>query len=67
MGTYTVYLEAYFSDSVEVEADSYNEAEDMARQEFENDYSVYSANGGYTISFDNFEISSVDEPDEEDE
>ena len=67
MGTYTVYLEAYFSDSVEVEADSYNEAEDMARQEFENDYSVYSANGGYTVSFDNFEISSVDEPDEEDE
>jgi hypothetical protein len=67
MGTYVVYVNAYFSDSFEVEANSYDEALNTASIEFSENWSAYSANGGYTMPFDNYEIDSVEEPEDEDE
>ena len=67
MGTYTVYINAYFSDSVEVEADSYDEAVDQASIEFGDDWSAYTQSGGFTMPFDNYEVDYVEEPEDEDE
>jgi hypothetical protein len=61
MTSYTVYFSAYLSDSIEVEADSEDEALDMARSEVESDWSAYSSAGGYTVPFNDIEIDEIQE------
>lgn len=63
MATYTVYINAYFSDSVEVEAEDMDEAENLALDEF--DWSAYTQSGGFTMPFDNIEVDYIDGGDDE--
>lgn len=65
MATYTVYINAYFSDSVEVEAEDMDEAENLALAEFGDDWSAYTQSGGFTMPFDNIEVDYIDGGDDE--
>jgi hypothetical protein len=64
MATYTVYVNAYFSDSVDVEAEDEQEAMDLAVTEFEQAYTVVCGMG---LSWDNVEADFAELQDEEDE
>lgn len=64
MPSYTVYVNAEFSDSVEVEAESEDEARELAVAEFEQNYQVVS---GYGLSWDNVYVDSVEEDDEDED
>jgi hypothetical protein len=61
MPTYTVHFSAYFSDSTEVEADTEEEAWNIAGPVISDDWSAYSAQGGYTVPFDDIQIEEVQE------
>jgi len=57
MATYVVQIGAYFSDTVEVEAEDEQEAMELAVEEFERDYSVVNQWG---LPWDNVEAESAD-------
>jgi len=61
MPNYTVYFSAYFSDSVDIEADSEQEAEDQARSAISDDWSAYTSSGGYTVPFDDVQVEEIQE------
>lgn len=58
MPSYTVYVNAEFSDSIEIEADSEEEAGELALEEFESNYMVVNS---YALSWDNVYVDSVEE------
>lgn len=62
MPRYEVQIGAYFSDTVEVEADSEDEARGLAVAEFESDYTVVNT---YGLPWDNVEAESATELDED--
>lgn len=64
MATYEVQIEAYFSDTVEVEADSEDEAMALAVNEFESSYTVVNSWG---LPWDNVEATSVECLDEDED
>lgn len=61
MPNYTVYFSAYFSDSVDIEAEDEQEAEDLAKSAISDDWSAYTANGGYTVPFGDVTIEEIQE------
>jgi hypothetical protein len=65
MARYEVEVIGHFSSVVEVEADSYEEAEMVAVQDFEQDYSPYSSKNGWTDSWGHTEIEMCRNLDEE--
>lgn len=65
MGTYQFEMIASVSDIIEVEADSFDEAESMARNEADAYYPV--APAGYSFSWDNVDLECISEPYDEDE
>jgi hypothetical protein len=65
MATFLVNVEGYFSDSFEIEADSYDEAERDAVRQAQDEYSVYIYGGGYTMPFDDMQVVSVETDDED--
>lgn len=67
MATYEVEVIGHFSATVEVEADSYEEAEELGIQEFERDYLPYSSVNSWTDVWGHTEVESVINLDEEDE
>lgn len=64
MATWTVQIEASFSDSIDVEADSEDEALEIAVDEFEANYTVVAS---YGLSWDNVEAVSAECEDEDGE
>lgn len=69
MPRYTVSFVAYFSDSVEVEADNEDEAWLIGANAVADDWQAYSSVAGYTMPFDDISIEEVqgDEDEEEDD
>jgi hypothetical protein len=65
MGTYKFEAVMAVCDVFDIEADSYHEAEALAREEAEFYYPV--APQGFALSWDNIDIVCIDEPDEEEE
>jgi glycine cleavage system regulatory protein len=63
MATFTVYLTANISDSIEVDADDLYEAQEIAIKSFESTWLPLNQDGGYTHVWDNIDIDSVDEVD----
>lgn len=63
MATWTVEIEASFSDTIDVEAETEEEALELGVAEFEYDYQVVN---GFALSWDNVEAVSA-EREEEDE
>jgi hypothetical protein len=61
MPNYTVYFSAYFSDSVDIEAEDEQEAEDLAKSAIADDWSAYTSSGGYTVPFDDVQIEEIQE------
>ena len=64
MPSYTVYLTGSYSDSITVDADSEEEAEELAREEFEDNGSIYLNSLGATVGFDDVSIDQIDEEEE---
>lgn len=69
MQEYEVEVIGHYSYTMTVEADTSEEAEILAAQEFENDYLPYSSNNGWTDvwGWTEAEIISVSGDEEEDE
>ena len=67
MARFEVEVIGHFSAVVEVEADSYEEAEEMGIREFERDYSPYSSVNGWTDSWGMTEVEDVKNLDESEE
>lgn len=67
MPAFEVEVIGHFSATIEVEADSYEEAESLAESEFERDYKPYSSVHGWTDSWGMTEVESVVNLDEEEE
>ena len=67
MARYEVEVIGHFSATVEVEADSYDEAAELATREFESNYSPYSSSNGWTDSWGMTEVEDVVELDEDEE
>ena len=67
MATYEVEVIGHFSATVEVEADSYEEAESLAEAEFERSYQPYSSVNSWTDCWGMTEVESVVNLDEEEE
>ena len=65
MGTYQFEVMMGFTDVIEIDADSYEEAVEVARREAEDYYPVYPA--GFSGSWDDIEVVCIQEPDEEEE
>lgn len=63
MPSYTVYVNAEFSDSIDVEAESEDEASELALEEFEANYMVVNS---FALSWDNVYVDSVEEEELED-
>lgn len=63
MGEYQFEFIASVSDIIDVEADSYDEAVALAREEAEAFYAV--APQGYSIPWDNIDIDCISEPEDE--
>lgn len=57
---YRCYVEATCSDFIEVEADTEYEAESLAQDQVDDLMLPYSVGGGYTFSWDNVEVTSVE-------
>lgn len=67
MSRFEVEVIGHFSAVMEVEADSYEEAESIALRDFEYDYSPYSSVNSWTDSWGMTEIEMIVELDNEDE
>lgn len=65
MGLYQFEISMSFNDVIEIEADSYHEAEGAAREEADAYYPVYPQ--GFSGNWDYVDVVCIDEPDEEDE
>lgn len=65
MGTYVFEFNASFSDTIEVEADSYEEALAEANAEVEYQYHVVA--GGLSVGWDYSDLTCIEEPEEDDE
>lgn len=59
MARFEVEVIGHFSAVLEVEADSYEEAESFALRDFENDYSPYSSVNSWTDSWAMTEIEMI--------
>lgn len=59
MAEYEVEVVGHFSATVNVEADSYEEAEEIATRQFNQDYKPYSVNDGWTDSWHDTNIECV--------
>lgn len=66
MATFDVTLTAYFSDSVQVEAEDLYEAQELAIKEFEDSWLPLSQTGGYTHVWDYVNVEMVEELSNED-
>lgn len=64
MATYRFYANMTISEEIEVEADSYDEAFELAYQEANNSYSVITPNG-YSANFDDIQIEDSYIPEED--
>jgi hypothetical protein len=64
MGNYQFEITMGFSDIIDVEADSYDEAVEIARREAEDYYVV--APAGFSLPWDDVQADCISEPDEED-
>lgn len=64
MQSYRFYANMYYSHEIEVEADSYDEAYDLASREAWNEFDVC-VNGSYTMPFDNIELEDSYIPEDE--
>jgi hypothetical protein len=62
MATWVVQIEASFSDTVEVEADTWDEAMENAVREFESDYTVVNQ---YGLPWDDVQATEANEMDED--
>ena len=62
MATWVVQIEASFSDTVEVEADSYDEALQIAESEFYNEYQVIN---GFGLPWDDVQAVEATNMDED--
>lgn len=65
MGEYQFEVQMGFTDVIDVEADSYDEAVQIARRDAEDYYVV--APAGWSLPWDDIEVDCISEPDEEDE
>lgn len=63
MGEYQFEMLATVTDIITVEADSYDEAIDLAREEADSWYAV--APAGYSVNWDNVDIDFVSGPEED--
>lgn len=66
MGEYQFEIQMGFTDVIDVEADSYDEAVEIARRDAE-DYYVVVHHLGYSLPWDDVQADCISEPDEEDE
>jgi hypothetical protein len=64
MATWNVQVEASFSDMIEVEADSYDEACEAAVDEFESNYMVVNS---FALPWDNVYADSATEEEEDED
>ena len=53
-------------DTIDIEADSYEEALEMAQSEFDGDYYAVMP-AGLSIPWDNVDVSCISEPEDEDD
>ena len=65
MGKYQFEVQMGFTDVIDVEADSYEEAIVSARRDAEDYYVV--APAGFSLPWDDIEVDFISGPDEEDE
>lgn len=65
MGSYKFEISMSFNDVIEIEADSYVDAENQAREEADAYYPVYPA--GFAGSWDYVDVVCIDEPDEDED
>lgn len=65
MARYEVEVIGHFSEVIEIEADSYEEAEELALQDFERENSPYSARHGWTDAWSHTEVEASRNLDEE--
>ena len=65
MGEYQFEVQMGFTDIIYVEADSYDEAVEIARRDAEDYYVV--APAGFSVPWDDIEVVCVSEPDEEED
>ena len=63
MGSYQFEVNFTLSELIDVDADSYDEAMDMAMDEADAFYAV--APQGYSISWDNIDVDCISEPEED--
>lgn len=66
MQSYRFYANMYYSHEIEVDADNYDEALELAEREAIEEFDVYVSHGGYTIPFDNIELEDSYNPEDED-
>ncbi len=64
MATWTVEIEASFSDTIDVEAETEEEALELGVAEFEADYMVVNS---FALSWDNVEAVSAERDDEDED
>ncbi len=64
MATWTVEIEAYFSDSIDVEAETEEEALELGAEMFEAEYQVVNR---FALSWDNVEAVSAEQDEEEED
>ena len=66
MGTYSFEGVMTVCDTIDIEAESYQEALEMAQSEFDGDYYAVMP-AGFSIPWDNVDVSCVSEPEDEDD
>lgn len=67
MATFEVEVIGYFSETFEVEAESYEEAEELAITDFEKNNAPHSSRHGWLDSWSHTEVESVNCLDEDEE
>lgn len=65
MGEYQFEVQMGFTDIIDVEADSYDEAVEIARRDAEDYYVV--APAGFSVPWDDVDVVCVSEPDEDED